>query len=399
MPETENNPTDEGRRAGGEHLGTGEARPGVRDDAGDRDAPGRRNPRLNGLRQLSGLHISTKLILLLTPALMLTFGALGFVNIQLHRRHLESATLANADHLNEVVKRSMTYYMLRNDREALHHTIDTLAEEPGVLRIRVINPEGRISYSTTDEIGSLVDKRAEQCYKCHRESQPLSKLDRPDRYRFYRAGDQRVIAIISAIENQPACSNAACHAHPASQKVLGVLDTHLSLAEADASLRESTIWMLFYTVVAAIFIAVASWLFVWRVVHKPLKRLQSATERLMDGDLGYQTDVASYDETGKLAESFNRMSLELRQAREEVTSWARTLEERVDEKTRELRRAHDQMMQVEKMATIGKMAAVVAHEVNNPLAGILTYAKLIKKWVTRGFVNDAQRWKRPNAWI
>ncbi len=391
MPETENNPTDEGRRAGGEHLGTGEARPGVRDDAGDRDAPGRRNPRLNGLRQLSGLHISTKLILLLTPALMLTFGALGFVNIQLHRRHLESATLANADHLNEVVKRSMTYYMLRNDREALHHTIDTLAEEPGVLRIRVINPEGRISYSTTDEIGSLVDKRAEQCYKCHRESQPLSKLDRPDRYRFYRAGDQRVIAIISAIENQPACSNAACHAHPASQKVLGVLDTHLSLAEADASLRESTIWMLFYTVVAAIFIAVASWLFVWRVVHKPLKRLQSATERLMDGDLGYQTDVASYDETGKLAESFNRMSLELRQAREEVTSWARTLEERVDEKTRELRRAHDQMMQVEKMATIGKMAAVVAHEVNNPLAGILTYAKLIKKWVTRGFVNDAQR--------
>jgi len=81
----------------------------------------------------------------------------------------------------------------------------------------------------------------------------------------------------------------------------------------------------------------------------------------------------------------------LRQAREEVTSWARTLEERVEEKTRELRRAHDQMMQVEKMVTIGKMAAVVAHEVNNPLAGILTYAKLIKKWVVRGFVDDSQR--------
>ena len=170
-----------------------------------------------------------------------------------------------------------------------------------------------------------------------------------------------------------------------------MLDTHLSLAEADASLRESTIRMLFYTVVAAMFIAVVSWLFVWRVVHKPLKRLQSATERLMDGELGYQTDVASNDEAGRLAVSFNRMSLELRQAREEVTSWARTLEERVEEKTRELRRAHDQMIQVEKMVTIGKMAAVVAHEINNPLAGILTYAKLIKKWITRGFVDDAQK--------
>ena len=41
------------------------------------------------------------------------------------------------------------------------------------------------------------------------------------------------------------------------------------------------------------------------------------------------------------------------------------------------------MLQVEKMATIGKMAAVMAHEINNPLAGILTYAKLIRKWVDR----------------
>jgi len=346
---------------------------------------------LRGVLHLAGRHISTKLILLLVPALMLTFGALGYVNISLHRHHLELATLANADRLNEAVKRSLSYYMLRNDRDALYHTINTFADEPGVLRIRIINPEGRISYSTAAETGSLVDKRAEQCYKCHRESQPLSKLDRPDRYRFYRAAGQRVIAIISPIENQPACSNAACHAHPASQQVLGVMDTHLSLAEADASLRESTIRMLLYTGVAAVFITVVSWLFVWRMVHKPLSRLQSATEKLMDGELGYQTDVASSDEAGRLAVSFNRMSLELRQAREEITSWARTLEERVEEKTRELRRAHDQMMQVEKMVTIGKMAAVVAHEVNNPLAGILTYAKLIKKWVLRGWSDDAQK--------
>jgi two-component system NtrC family sensor kinase len=63
----------------------------------------------------------------------------------------------------------------------------------------------------------------------------------------------------------------------------------------------------------------------------------------------------------------------------------------VAEKTRELRRAHEQMIRVEKMVAIGKMAAVVAHEVNNPLAGILTYAKLIKKWVTRGLRDPAQQ--------
>jgi two-component system, NtrC family, sensor kinase len=96
--------------------------------------------------------------------------------------------------------------------------------------------------------------------------------------------------------------------------------------------------------------------------------------------------VDSTDEAGELATSFNRMSLQLRSANEEIASWAKTLEDRVDEKTRELKRAHAHVLQVEKMATIGKMAAIVAHEINNPLAGILTYAKLLKRWVERGEV-------------
>jgi two-component system NtrC family sensor kinase len=332
--------------------------------------------------------LSAKLISLLLAVMVVVFALLGYLNIQLHRQHLEAAALTSAERVSDVIKRSTTYYMLRNDREGMYHAMSTMADEPGMVRVRIFDQEGRISYSSDPaELSHIVDKSAEACYGCHVQSQPLTKLNRPDRFRIYRdASGQRVLGIITPIENQPSCWNAVCHAHPAEQKILGVLDTNLSLARADAQVKQSSWRMLAYTLLALVAISVLSWIFVWRLVGQRLKRLKDGTRELADGNLGYQLEVESTDEAGELATSFNRMSLQLRAANEEIVSWAKTLEDRVEDKTRELKRAHAHVLQVEKMATIGKMAAVVAHEINNPLAGILTYAKLLKRWVERGDV-------------
>jgi two-component system NtrC family sensor kinase len=283
--------------------------------------------------------------------------------------------------------------MLRNDREGLYHAIQTMADEPGMIKVRIFDQEGRISYSTdAAEVSHVLDKKAEACYGCHNQSQPLARLNRPDRFRIYRnGGGHRVLGIITPIENQPGCSNADCHAHPAGQQVLGVLDTNLSLAKTDAQLADSSARMMYYTAGAMLIVAVLSWLFVWRVVGKPIKALETGTEHLSEGNLGYQIEVRSEDEVGDLAHSFNGMSLQLRAANEEIVAWAKTLEDRVVQKTTELNRAHDHVLHVEKMASLGKMAAVVAHEVNNPLSGILTYAKLIKKWVASGQTEHEKR--------
>ena len=330
--------------------------------------------------------LSSKLITLLLGCMVAIFSLLGYLNIRLQRQHLEGAALASAERVSDVIRRSATYYMLRNDREGLYHVIQTLADQPGMVKVRIFDKDGRISYSTdAAEVSSIVDKRAEACYGCHAQSQPLARLNRPDRFRIYRnGGGKRVLGIITPIENLPSCWSAECHAHPANQRVLGVLDTNLSLAKADAQLAESNARTLAYTVAAMLVVAALSWLFIVRVVGRPIQALAKGTHHLTKGELGYQIEVQSQDEVGDLARSFNAMSVQLRDANQEIVAWSKTLEDRVEEKTSELKRVHDHVLQVEKMASVGKMAAVVAHEINNPMAGILTYAKLLRKWIDRG---------------
>ncbi|MGC2019716.1 MAG: ATP-binding protein [Candidatus Sulfotelmatobacter sp.] len=349
--------------------------------------------RVDLVRRRLTRSISAKLIGSLLAVMVVIFALLGYVNIRLHRQQLEADRLASAERISDVIKRSATYYMLRNDREGLYHVIRTLADQQGMVKVRIFDQEGRISYSTdSGEVNHVLDKSAEACYGCHVRSQPLTRLNRPDRFRIYRnAGGQRVLGIITPIENQASCSNAECHAHPASQQVLGVLDTNLSLAQADSQLRVSSARMLSYTAGAMLLVVLFSWLFVWRVVARPINALENGTEHLARGELGYQIEVRSQDEVGDLAHSFNDMSLQLRAANEQIMTWAKTLEDRVDEKTKELRSAHDHVLHVEKMASLGKMAAVVAHEVNNPLSGILTYAKLLRKWVASGQAGNDKR--------
>jgi two-component system NtrC family sensor kinase len=149
-----------------------------------------------------------------------------------------------------------------------------------------------------------------------------------------------------------------------------VIDADLSLAMVDAQLatHNSTLrWFLFGAIVFGCLAAVG---FMWIVVHRPVKALIDGTHRVAGGDLEYRLPVRSDDELGDLARSFNKMT-------EEVAGVQAKIEEQVRRKTAELERVHKSLLSAEKMASIGKLAATVAHEINNPLFGILTYARLV----------------------
>lgn len=323
-------------------------------------------------------NLSAKLILGLAAVLAGALALLGWANLSVLRDNLETTVVGAERRMADIIFRSTRDGMLRNDREQQVQIIHNIAAQPGVRKIRIMSKTGRIEISSDPtERGRMVDKSADGCIICHSSAEPLTKPEGKDTVRIYRMGGERVIGLVRPIENEPACSNAACHAHPASQRILGVLDVVFSLSEVDAALAHHERRMLAQVGVSAVIMLGFVGLLVYLLVSRPIKRLIAGVHQFASKNLAYRFGFKRHDEVGELAAAFDNMAGEL-----ELLN--RTLEDRIRRKTNELEQAQEKLIHSEKLASLGQLSAAVAHEINNPLAGIYTYAKLIEKKLAPG---------------
>lgn len=297
------------------------------------------------------------------------------------RKNLVTAARASAERAGDVIRRATRSSMLRNQRLELHEIIENIGAQPGIDLVRIYNKQGSIMFSTHPaEIGSTVDLHAPACSRCHTESTPNPSQETRDHSRIFQSDEEhRVLGWIGPILNERDCSASGCHASVDKQSVLGVLDVWMSLENVDSQLQASATRLLFAAGLVVVAVAVAFGSLIRRLVQKPVEQLIDGMRAVAHGDLRQVVPPRSTDELGVLARSFNLMTEKLRRAQEENEAWASTLEDRVAAKTRELRRVHAHALQMDRMASLGKLSATVAHEINNPLSGILTYARLAEK--------------------
>ena len=301
--------------------------------------------------------ISRKLTFAAVLTILVVLVVFAYFNIQSETKSLLMEVERHADQLSDHLKSDMEYDMLHNDRERIHAGIRRIGSQESIDRIRILNKSGEIIYSSEpSQIGTMVDKNAESCYRCHSAGEPLAHLETPARTRIFGPlqNSPRMLGIINPIYNAPSCWTAACHAHPESQTVLGVLDVTMPLTEVDRNIRRSQIAIAVLAVTAIVILSLIIGMLVRWWIDRPVQELLTATRQVAGGNLGHRVKVESDDELGMLARSFNNMTDKLTEARL-------------------------QLFQSDKLASLGRLAAGVAHEINNPLTAVLTNSSYLLK--------------------
>ena len=310
-------------------------------------------------------------MLSITVIVIIVAAVSGLVNVTTEEQQLLSTIFLGADQLSKAITSATWHAMLDDHREAAYEVMQTIALKQGIDRIRMFNRAGQVMFSTNpeDKAGAV-------------DALPESKPpDLPSRVRIFRgANGGRRLAMSTPIYNEPSCSQAQCHAHPAEMKVLGVLDLRLNLDSVDHEVGGMKFRVLLVTAVEVMLISLFIILFTRRFLSRPIEKLIEGTKAVSQMELDKPLDiVGSSEELDELARSFDVMRDRLRTALAEINQFTQNLETKVEERTQQLKAAQRKLLQSDRLASLGQLSASVAHEINNPVSGVLNLSMLLQR--------------------
>ncbi|MGD0507086.1 MAG: ATP-binding protein [Terriglobales bacterium] len=333
--------------------------------------------------------LGPKLILSLTILIVAISCVSGYFNYRAQKQRLVETMILGADQLSRSITGAAWHAMLDDDRKAAYEIMRVIADKQGVDRIRMFNREGRLMFSTDvrEQVNLNPSSSSnEVCISCHSKQPARNKPTEDSRVRYATSpAGTKTINMVTPIYNEPSCSNASCHAHSASTKVLGIVDIALRLDPVQRQTRAMMLQAVVSTALEVLIGAAFVILFTRRFVANPIRQLIEGTKAVsaMELDRPIRTTGQS-QEIDNLVDSFNLMRERLKLAVAELTEMQQTLETKVEERTKQLQTAQRKLIQADRLATLGQLSASVAHEINNPVSGVLNLSMLLERLMANG---------------
>ncbi len=328
------------------------------------------------------IRLALKYTAISSLVLLIVMSISAFLHIKKVQKVFSEQALREADVFSEMILRDSHHLMLADNNKQLQLMIEEIGRTPRIKRVRILGRKGIVVFSMNkDEIGTVLSEKDESCSYCHLQGSK-ALVDVPIEKRSRAFSDDlgnEYLGVTRGIYNEPSCYTAACHAHSQEEKKIGVLDLVISQGEMVKLASTHHKDVIVSTTVMLIILSLCHYLLTRKYICDPIQRILEQTQALADGDLAARVKHPSKDEVGELGRSFNIMADNLTQAQIELKDWGNTLEHKVEMRTAEITDMQGQLLRSAKLASMGELVAGVAHEINNPLTGILMFASLSSK--------------------
>jgi two-component system NtrC family sensor kinase len=347
-----------------------------------------------------GRSIYGRVVLIITILSVFLFVSFGIIFRSVYEQYLNTVILQSGNNVGSLVEGALYHSMMENDESALQNTLDVIHTLPGIEDVNMYDAQDNLIYSSfsTDTAGKINPN----CKACHdnlaemfpRKEKSYKIITTSSECKMNKSlTSQRHLLIRSPILNSKSCYESSCHAHTQSDDILGSLVIKVPLKDFDAAVQKSSVEFYLLAIITTLILASFLILFTRREILNPLNRIIKASVAVANGDKSMRLEIIpnQLDDMRMVSVAFNDMLDNLQKATTELENWSQQLEYKVQKKSEELGTAQSELIHIERLASLGKLSSSVAHEINNPLSGILVYTKLVHKLLSNTDHTDAKR--------
>lgn len=289
---------------------------------------------------------TTRVILIFTGLLVFGIGSFSYLSLRWEESQLINTARESGQLLLNTIERSIFNSMRIGNTEDVQIILQMVGRTHKLVAARIFHPQGIVLKSANPhEVGKPVNLNDYNLF-----------INNKKEGIYTTPGGGQVLGMIRPIYNQEECH--ACHGHR--PHILGVLGINYSLDETRNRIVKTTQIFVVSTIIIIVFLSVAIAILMIRFVRKPLKSLADNMSRVEQGDLSVRMKPRRMDEIGMLMVNFDSMV------------------DKLDRAKKELEQIHfEQMERADRLASMGEMAAGLAHEIKNPLTGIAAAMSII----------------------